>query len=131
MDSLLRPGDPHPNGFDQVKIGMKLSQLMAVFPEAEYSASWSTYNRRLASGPFDLIRYGFLTSLDQTDPEITGIEFFFRDSTYVRPIRQAALDAFGAEGVESRMLGQVLEWRSVDSTRIHIDNLRYSISRMR
>jgi len=126
--AVFKSGDPIPIGFEQIKIGMRLSVLQSIFPDGEMKEDWyiiRTKGNPIIGGVWCYVRYD---DDNMNDGNIYRLAFSIQDSTVRGYLIKRALSEFGTDKAISKMQGRILEWNSVKGFDVKIEELYYYIN---
>jgi hypothetical protein len=118
---------PFPENLDQVKPGLRLSEVRAAWPEGQLEASF--YVVDLKSGPFSQKMANFFTR--ENDPSIEDVAFIFRSKESKQATVASALDRFAQFPHRTEVLGTQLIWPNIDGFELTISDHTYSIRKAR
>jgi len=131
-EHLFTNGNPYPQNHNKIKIGTNISVLKNIYPTAEFTSATQSWIVYLTDSPFSRIRFAVNNTVDSNDPEIIAVLFYFKDpfkkSDSKKYVVEQALKAFGTDTVVSKMLGEEMEWPSINGVKVKINSYSYIIA---
>ena len=126
-ERIFEYGNPIPVGLSYLRIGVRVSQLVAAYPPPIGQLHPTFFMIGFGRGPFRYLSGAFQSNCE--DPMIVSIFGSFRDEAAAEAGREQALTAFAACKVKQTVLGTVLEWTDINGFEVCIRGQSLNIQR--
>ena len=111
---ILTDDYAYPLSFGKLYLGMPLSEAQHIFADMKTEQTSTGLTVYLDKGPFKKIQFSNL--IDEYDPQIYEIVFWFRDNDAKEQTKAQAKQLFTATNITKKVLNNIYEWDSTDET---------------